>query len=219
MRVVGDAGELPRAFAGATAEAEASFKDGRVYMEKLVRSPRHIEVQVLGDEFRQHRALRRARLLGAEAGASEDHRRDAGAESRAERRGPRCTRWRCARAVTSATPTPERSSFCVGERRVVLHGDEHANSGRAPGYRDGVQHRSRQGADPHRGGRAARIRAARYRGARPRDRVPDQRRGSAQQLCAGGRAPSRRSSFPAARAFASTRTSTPARRFRRTTTR
>jgi len=51
MRVVGDAGELPRAFAGATAEAEASFKDGRVYMEKLVRSPRHIEVQVLGDDF------------------------------------------------------------------------------------------------------------------------------------------------------------------------
>ena len=51
MRVVGDAGELPRAFAGATAEAEASFKDGRLYMEKLVRSPRHVEVQVLGDDF------------------------------------------------------------------------------------------------------------------------------------------------------------------------
>ncbi len=43
--------ELPRAFAGATAEAEASFKDGRVYIEKLIAAPRHIEVQVLGDEF------------------------------------------------------------------------------------------------------------------------------------------------------------------------
>jgi acetyl-CoA carboxylase, biotin carboxylase subunit len=51
MRAVADENELARAFAGATAEAEASFKDGRVYMEKLVRSPRHIEVQVLGDEF------------------------------------------------------------------------------------------------------------------------------------------------------------------------
>jgi acetyl-CoA carboxylase biotin carboxylase subunit len=51
MRVVSDPGELPRAYAGATAEAEASFKDGRVYIEKLIRSPRHIEVQVLGDEF------------------------------------------------------------------------------------------------------------------------------------------------------------------------
>ena len=51
MRVVNDASELPRAFAGATAEAEASFKDGRVYLERLIREPRHIEVQVLGDEF------------------------------------------------------------------------------------------------------------------------------------------------------------------------
>jgi acetyl-CoA carboxylase, biotin carboxylase subunit len=51
MRVVEEPGELPRAYAGATAEAEASFKDGRIYAERLVRDPRHIEVQVLGDEF------------------------------------------------------------------------------------------------------------------------------------------------------------------------
>ncbi|HEV3091403.1 MAG TPA: acetyl-CoA carboxylase biotin carboxylase subunit [Candidatus Cybelea sp.] len=51
MRVVDDPSELARAYAGATAEAEASFKDGRVYVEKLIRSPRHIEVQVLGDGF------------------------------------------------------------------------------------------------------------------------------------------------------------------------
>jgi acetyl-CoA carboxylase, biotin carboxylase subunit len=51
MRVVREASELPRAYAGATAEAEASFKDGRVYLERLIRTPRHIEVQVLGDEF------------------------------------------------------------------------------------------------------------------------------------------------------------------------
>jgi acetyl-CoA carboxylase biotin carboxylase subunit len=51
MRVVHDSADLPRAYAGATAEAEASFKDGRVYLEKLILAPRHIEVQVLGDEF------------------------------------------------------------------------------------------------------------------------------------------------------------------------
>src|SRR5580700_4527934 len=51
MRVVHDAADLPRAYAGATAEAEASFKDGRVYIEKLMLAPRHIEVQVLGDDF------------------------------------------------------------------------------------------------------------------------------------------------------------------------
>ncbi|HUY11952.1 MAG TPA: acetyl-CoA carboxylase biotin carboxylase subunit [Candidatus Dormibacteraeota bacterium] len=50
MRVVERPDELERAFLGATAEAEASFKDGRVYMEKLILDPRHIEVQVLADE-------------------------------------------------------------------------------------------------------------------------------------------------------------------------
>jgi acetyl-CoA carboxylase biotin carboxylase subunit len=49
MRVVERAEYLERAYASATAEAEASFKDGRVYMEKLILHPRHIEVQVLGD--------------------------------------------------------------------------------------------------------------------------------------------------------------------------
>jgi acetyl-CoA carboxylase, biotin carboxylase subunit len=50
MRVVERPEDLERAYAGATAEAEASFKDGRVYMEKLMLDPRHIEVQVLGDD-------------------------------------------------------------------------------------------------------------------------------------------------------------------------
>lgn len=49
MRVVERPEDLERAFASATAEAEASFKDGRVYLEKLILNPRHIEVQVLGD--------------------------------------------------------------------------------------------------------------------------------------------------------------------------
>jgi len=51
MRVVAQLDDLERAYAGATAEAEASFKDGRLYMEKLIVDPRHIEVQVLGDDF------------------------------------------------------------------------------------------------------------------------------------------------------------------------
>jgi acetyl-CoA carboxylase biotin carboxylase subunit len=51
MRVVSAPEELERAYASATAEAEASFKDGRLYMEKLIVKPRHIEVQVLGDSF------------------------------------------------------------------------------------------------------------------------------------------------------------------------
>ncbi len=50
MREVPSPDELPTAFATAQAEAEASFKDGRMYVEKLIVNPRHIEVQVLADE-------------------------------------------------------------------------------------------------------------------------------------------------------------------------
>ena len=49
MRVVSGPAELEHSFNTARAEAEASFKDGRLYVEKLIVSPRHIEVQILGD--------------------------------------------------------------------------------------------------------------------------------------------------------------------------
>ena len=51
MRAVRTPAELEHAFATAQAEAEANFKDGRLYMEKLIERPRHVEVQVMGDAF------------------------------------------------------------------------------------------------------------------------------------------------------------------------
>ncbi len=38
-------------FRNARAEAEAAFKDGTLYIEKLVERPRHVEVQLLGDKY------------------------------------------------------------------------------------------------------------------------------------------------------------------------
>jgi acetyl-CoA carboxylase biotin carboxylase subunit len=49
MRVVRQASELAAALAGAEREATAAFGDGRVFLERLVEKPRHIEVQVLAD--------------------------------------------------------------------------------------------------------------------------------------------------------------------------
>ena len=49
MRVVRTAAELPSLFAQARGEARSSFGDERVFLEKLVARPRHIEVQVLAD--------------------------------------------------------------------------------------------------------------------------------------------------------------------------
>jgi acetyl-CoA carboxylase biotin carboxylase subunit len=49
MRTVADAAALPDALAAAAREAQSAFADGRVYIEKLLRRPRHVEVQVFGD--------------------------------------------------------------------------------------------------------------------------------------------------------------------------
>jgi 3-methylcrotonyl-CoA carboxylase alpha subunit len=49
MRIVATEGELADALAAAAREAGAAFADPRVYLEKLVQRPRHVEVQVLGD--------------------------------------------------------------------------------------------------------------------------------------------------------------------------
>jgi acetyl-CoA carboxylase biotin carboxylase subunit len=49
MRVVRDASELREAIAAAGREAGAAFGDPRVYLEKYLERPRHIEVQILAD--------------------------------------------------------------------------------------------------------------------------------------------------------------------------
>jgi acetyl-CoA carboxylase biotin carboxylase subunit len=49
MRVARDAAELDRALPQARREAEAAFGDGRVYIEKFLERPRHVEIQLLGD--------------------------------------------------------------------------------------------------------------------------------------------------------------------------
>jgi acetyl-CoA carboxylase biotin carboxylase subunit len=51
MRIVWEAGEMERAYNTAKAEAAAAFKNDGIYMEKFVEEPRHIEIQVAGDQY------------------------------------------------------------------------------------------------------------------------------------------------------------------------
>src|SRR5438128_1576296 len=51
MRIVLGEDELGHALESASTEAAASFKDGTVYIERLIERPRHIEIQVLADEY------------------------------------------------------------------------------------------------------------------------------------------------------------------------
>ena len=51
MRIARDAEEFGRALPQAQREAEAAFGDGRVYLERFLERPRHIEIQLLGDRY------------------------------------------------------------------------------------------------------------------------------------------------------------------------
>lgn len=51
MRIVWEEAEMERAYNTAKAEAAAAFKNDGIYMEKFVEEPRHIEIQVAGDQY------------------------------------------------------------------------------------------------------------------------------------------------------------------------
>lgn len=50
MRVIYSAEDVAEAFRSATSEARNSFNDDRVFIEKFIENPRHIEIQVLADQ-------------------------------------------------------------------------------------------------------------------------------------------------------------------------
>jgi acetyl-CoA carboxylase, biotin carboxylase subunit len=51
MRIVWEESEMEKAYDNAKAEAATSFKNDGIYMEKFVEEPRHIEIQIAGDQF------------------------------------------------------------------------------------------------------------------------------------------------------------------------
>jgi acetyl/propionyl-CoA carboxylase alpha subunit len=57
MRVVGESGELEESLAAARREAKAAFGDERVFCERYVERPRHVEIQLLADAHGEVMAL------------------------------------------------------------------------------------------------------------------------------------------------------------------
>jgi propionyl-CoA carboxylase alpha chain len=51
MRIAASDIEVRDGFRGAASEAKSSFADDRIFIEKYIEDPRHIEIQVLGDSF------------------------------------------------------------------------------------------------------------------------------------------------------------------------
>ena len=155
MRLVSSEDELEDAFAAASAEAEAAFGDGAIYVEKLVAPARHVEIQVLCDAAggvltlgeRECSIQRRHQKLIEESPSSalDPETREA-MESTVETRvrGDRLPQRRDVRV-------PRRPG-----RRVLLHRGELPAPGRASGVRARHRNRHRARADPDRGRRAAR---------------------------------------------------------------
>lgn len=51
IRIVKDSEELKKAFEAAKGEARISFGDDTMYIEKFIENPRHVEFQILGDNY------------------------------------------------------------------------------------------------------------------------------------------------------------------------
>ena len=51
MRIAASDAEVRDGFRSAASEAKSSFADDRIFIEKYIEEPRHIEIQVLGDTF------------------------------------------------------------------------------------------------------------------------------------------------------------------------
>ncbi|MFY8185867.1 MAG: acetyl-CoA carboxylase biotin carboxylase subunit, partial [Bacteroidia bacterium] len=51
MRIIWKEEELAPNFESASKEAEAAFGNGAMYMEKYIEEPRHIEIQIVGDQY------------------------------------------------------------------------------------------------------------------------------------------------------------------------
>ncbi len=51
MRIVNSKEEMPKEFQEAVQEAKKAFGDDRIFIEKYLKDPKHIEVQVIGDRY------------------------------------------------------------------------------------------------------------------------------------------------------------------------
>ena len=51
MRIVHSAEEMPKEYAEARDESKKAFGDDQIFVEKYLESPKHIEVQIIGDQY------------------------------------------------------------------------------------------------------------------------------------------------------------------------
>lgn len=152
LKVVHEPDEVAAAFESAMHEAEVAFGNGDCFVERFLARPRHVEVQVLGDQFgtvlavgaRDCSLQRRNQKLIEEAPAPLQPPRPCGELERA------------AVAICSRAHYEKRGNGGVPRRRRCdeLHGGQYAHSGGTPRHRGGHRRRSRGRPTRHCRGRA-----------------------------------------------------------------
>jgi hypothetical protein len=180
LRVAWNDKEAFDGFSSCRNEARNSFGDDRVFIEKFVEEPRHIEIQVLGDGHgnclylweRECSIQRRHQKVIEEAPSPflDDKVRKAMGEQ--------------AVALAKAVDYQSGHGRIRGRQGqvVLLPRDEHPPAGGASGHRVHHGARPRGADDPRRGRREARVPAEGPQARGMGDRVPHQRRRSVPQL-------------------------------------
>ena len=172
MRIAYSKAEVAEGFARAKSEAKSSFGDDRVFIEKFITDPRHVEIQVLGDKHGN------VIYLG-ERECSIQRRNQKVIEEAPSPLLDAATRKKMGeQAVALAKAVGYDSAgtveFVAGQdKSFYLPGNEHAAAGRASGDRAHHRHRSGRADDPQRRRRkthaqAERREAQRLGGGKPR---------------------------------------------------
>ncbi len=172
IRVAWNRSDVEEGFPAVRAEAKGAFGDDRIFIEKFIESPRHIEIQVLGDKhghvvhlFERECSIQRRNQKVIEEAPSplldaDDPRR----HGRPGRRPGPGGELRLAPARSSSSPARTRASIFLemNTRLQVEHPVTELITGARPGRAD----------DPRRRRRAAGVRAGRPGDQRLGDREP-----------------------------------------------
>jgi len=142
MRIAHSTSEVAEGFSLAKAEAKSSFGDDRVFIEKFIVDPRHIEIQVLGDKHGNVIYLGE-RECSIQRPQSES---DRGSAVAAVGRNHAAQDGRTGGGAGEGgklTIPPEPSNLSRPGQELLFPRDEHATAGRAPRHR--ADHRDRSG--------------------------------------------------------------------------
>ena len=158
MRLAYNEKDVREGFEATKREGLNSFGDDRVFIEKFILNPRHIEIQILGDQHgnilylneRECSIQRRHQKVVEEAPSPFVTPEDAQGDGRAVRRA-----GAGGGLLQRGHGRADRLGRGPDRRELLLPRDEHPAAGRASGDRGDHRHRPGRADDPRRRGREA----------------------------------------------------------------